>query len=224
MDSFKRTGAARTLRKGLIHMNKISGSFVGHPSALRYAFMWVAQTQTDRYLLLPFVFVHYRNMNQWTEKTHDREKKKSPSHEVAEIKTGTNRCFFTSANTKCLTMQSKMANLMKEEQKILREARKTSLGGSSLSGSCDLTAGSDFTFGLTASTSSIEHPQRNRDGGFFFLLQTPAACSRLATPPVSDTRVGGRGEREKAKRRERVKTGIRNFLKGSHLISWLTWL
>lgn len=62
----------------------------------------------------------------------------------------------------------KMANLMNEEQKILREAGKTSLSGSSLSGSCDLAAGSDFTFGLTASTSSIEHPQRNRDGGVFF--------------------------------------------------------
>lgn len=106
MDSFKRTEATRTLRKRLIYMNKISGSFVVHPSALRYTFMWVAQTQTDRYLLLPFVFVHCWNMNQWTEKTHDREKK-SPSHKVAEIQTGTNSCFFTSANTKCLTMQSK---------------------------------------------------------------------------------------------------------------------
>lgn len=50
-------------------------------------------------------------------------------------------------------------------------------------------------------------------------LQTPAVCSRLAR-----TLVGYMGMGEKKKRQERVKTGIRNFLKGSHLISWLTWL
>lgn len=62
--------------------------------------------------------------NQWTEKTHDREKK-NKSHKVAEIKTGTNSCFFTSANTKCLTMQSKwLIWWMRNREK----ARKTSLG------------------------------------------------------------------------------------------------
>lgn len=65
--------------------------------------------------------------------------------------------------------------------------------------------------------SSIKYPQRNGDGSFF--LQTPAVCSRLSRTLVG---YGGRGE--KGKRQERVKTGIRNFLKGSHLISWLTWL
>lgn len=56
-------------------MNKISGSFVVHPSALRYTFVWVAQTQTDRYLLLPFVFVHYHKSVD-RENTRQGKKKK----------------------------------------------------------------------------------------------------------------------------------------------------
>lgn len=76
-----------------------------------------------------------------------------------------------------------------------------------------MAAGSDITLGLTADIVIYQIPSKTWRREVF--LQTPAAL-------VGYTRMGG-GE-EKEKRQERVKTGIRNFLKGSHLISWLTWL
>lgn len=148
--------------------------------------MWVAQTQRQTgFHLLRLVL---------SSSETGISGQRSQSHKVAEMTTGTNSCLFTSANTNCLTTQSKWLIWWGEWRaaKSWERNEKDHSAVPSLSGSCDLMAGSDITLGWTASTSSIKYPQRNGDGGFF--LQTPAACSRLARTLVGYRRVGGESE------------------------------
>lgn len=79
---------------------------------------------------------------------------------------------------------------------------------------------------------SIKCPPRNGDGSF--LADTSSLLQIGRDMDFGGLEGGWAGEEEKTresrmggKEREtsgESKTGIRNFLKGSHLISWLTWL
>lgn len=150
-------------------------------------------TRTDhsstRYV---FVFVLTRNMNQWTEMNTWQETK--PVTQGSRNDNRNEQLLIHICKHQMFDNAIKMANLMRRmtSRKSWERNEKRHSAVPSLSGSCDLTAGSDITFGLTASTSSIKHPQRNGDGSFF--LQTPAACSRLARTPVGYTRMGGESE------------------------------
>lgn len=96
-----------------------------------------------------------------------------------------------------------------------------------LSESPDLAAGSDIR------VDSAIYQITSKEMEMEVFLQTQAVCCRLASTDTLVKEGGGAGwgNLEKAGRvgNEREtsgesKTGIRNFLKGSHLISWLTWL
>lgn len=110
-------------------------------------------------------------------------------------------------------MTMEMASLMRRPTRTESWESNEEHHSAASYGSCNMAAGSDITLGLTANIVIYQKPSKTRRREVF--LQTPAAL-------VVYTRMAG-GE-EKEKRQERVKTGIRNFLKGSHLISWLTWL
>lgn len=84
---------------------------------------------------------------------------------------------------------------------------------------------------MEPSTPTTSTSLRNRDGSF---LQTQAACL-LSPSPGGGERAeegegtgegGGGGEARWMGKNDKCKesrTGIRETVKGSHLISWLTW-
>lgn len=81
--------------------------------------------------------------------------------------------------------------------------------------------------------ASIKYPPRNGDGSFLADTSSLVRIGQDMDVGGLEGGMGGGGGENTAeswmggKEREmsgESKTGIRNFLKGSHLISWLTWL
>lgn len=130
-------------------------------------------TKTGRFSLVLFVFVLYRNMNQWTEMNTWQETQ--PVTRGSRNDNRNEQLLIHVCKYQMFCNAIKTAKLMRRmtSTKSWERNEKYHSAVPGLSGSCSLAAGSDITFGLTASTSSIKYPQRNGEGSFSCRHQQP---------------------------------------------------